>query len=231
MVTFGQRCRALPFLIRSKGDGMETNYRTVGRTAFDEFAEKRSRFIGTVCPVADEKSALAFIEKQRRKFWNAAHNVYAYRLREGEIRRYSDDGEPQGTAGIPVLDLLTKENLTDCAVVVTRYFGGVLLGAGGLVRAYTHGAKLAVEAGGPLVMRRCRLASVCCAYSLYGRIASLIPEQGGTIRDTVYTDRVEIRFSVPCERMGALCAALTELSAGRIRAVTDGELFLPFERE
>ena len=112
---------------------MET-YRTIRREGQDEFVERRSRFIGAICPVTTEQQAIAFINDKKKAHWDATHNVYAYILREGQVRRYSDDGEPQGTAGIPVLDVLQKSGLTDCAVVVTRYFGGVLLGAGSYER-------------------------------------------------------------------------------------------------
>ena len=105
-------------------------YRTVGKAANDEFVEKKSRFIGYIKPVTTQDEAVAFINEIKSKHWDATHNVYAYVLRDGQIRRYSDDGEPQGTAGIPVLDVLLKEELTDCVVVATRYFGGTLLGTG-----------------------------------------------------------------------------------------------------
>ena len=112
-------------------------YKTIRNAAEDEFVEKRSRFIGHALPVTTEEEALAFIAEMKSKYWDASHNVYAYILREGGIQRFSDDGEPQGTAGIPTLDVLRKEGLTDLVVVVTRYFGGILLGGGGLVRAYS----------------------------------------------------------------------------------------------
>ena len=123
------------------------DYITLNQRAQDEFVERKSRFIGTATPVSTQEEAIAFIDEMRSKYWDATHNVYAYILRDG-TKRYSDDGEPQGTAGVPVLDVLQKEGLTDLCVVVTRYFGGILLGAGGLVRAYSHGAKIAVDAAG-----------------------------------------------------------------------------------
>ena len=110
-------------------------YKTIRLREEAEFIERRSRFIGHACPVKTEEEAVAFINEMKAKYWDASHNVYAYCLREGQIKRYSDDGEPQGTAGIPVLDVLQKSGVVDTAVVVTRYFGGILLGAGGLVRA------------------------------------------------------------------------------------------------
>ena len=126
---------------------MNTDYKTVKIESSDEFTEKRSRFIGYVKPVKTEAEATEFINSIRSKHWDARHNVYAYSLREGNIKRYSDDGEPSGTAGMPVLDVITKNEVYDVCVVVTRYFGGVLLGTGGLVRAYSQGSKIALEAG------------------------------------------------------------------------------------
>ncbi|MBQ1830507.1 MAG: YigZ family protein, partial [Ruminococcus sp.] len=127
---------------------MNKDYKTVAREASDEFVEKRSRFIGYVKPVKTEEEAVAFINQKRSEHWDARHNVYAYSLREGNIKRYSDDGEPSGTAGMPVLDVIVKNEIYDVCVVVTRYFGGVLLGTGGLVRAYSQGSKIALESGG-----------------------------------------------------------------------------------
>lgn len=124
------------------------SYRTITKEADAEFTERRSRFIGHAMPVSSEEDALAFVAMIKEQHGDATHNVWAYNLKNGR-QRYSDDGEPQGTAGPPVLEVLQKERLVDAAVVVTRYFGGVLLGAGGLVRAYSHGAKLALEAACP----------------------------------------------------------------------------------
>ena len=205
----------------------DTNYLTVASAAVDEFTEKRSRFIGAIQPVTTEEEALTFIRQRQKQFWDAKHNVYAYILDRGALCRFSDDGEPQGTAGIPVLDVLRKEGLTDCAVVVTRYFGGILLGGGGLVRAYSHAAKLAVDAAGVVEMRRCLLGHVVCDYAQYGWLPALIGEQGGTVLDAAFTDAVTVRFSLPCEQRGYLQAALTDRSAGRLTAVFTGESFVP----
>ena len=204
------------------------SYRTIQMEAACEFVERRSRFIGAVRPVTSEEEAQRFIEERRRLHWNATHNVYAYCLRNGQLRRFSDDGEPQGTAGMPVLDVLQKEGVTDCAVVVTRYFGGILLGAGGLVRAYSHSASLAVQAGGVVDMRPCYRAAIACDYHQYGRVASLIPAAGGFLEDTVYTDSVEVTFILPCERLEATQKQLTELSAGSLTITVQEELYRPF---
>ena len=123
---------------------MDKNYKTVKFNTKDEFVEKRSRFIGYCKPVTTEQEAIDFINKIKKDHWDATHNVYAYSLREGQIKRYSDDGEPSGTAGMPALDVILKNDVVDVVVVVTRYFGGVLLGTGGLVRAYAKGCKVAL---------------------------------------------------------------------------------------
>ncbi|MDD3832801.1 MAG: YigZ family protein [Oscillospiraceae bacterium] len=203
-------------------------YRTVKQKAVCEFTEKRSRFLGTVCPVKTEDEAMCFISAQRKEFWNATHNVYAYILREGQIRRFSDDGEPQGTAGLPVLNVLIREELTDCAVVITRYFGGVLLGTGGLVRAYAHSAKLAVDHGGIIHMQMCVRGVINCDYTMYGRISSLIPETGGRICDTVFSECVEVEFIIPNKLINTLSEKLTEISSGGIKIKEIGHEYTQF---
>ena len=205
----------------------DANYLTIGRAAVDEFTEKRSRFIGAIQPVTTEAEAQEFIRQRQKEFWDAKHNVYAYVLDRGALCRFSDDGEPQGTAGIPVLDVLRKEGLTDCAVVVTRYFGGILLGGGGLVRAYSHAAKLAVDAAGVVQMRRCLQGHVVCDYAQYGWLPALIAEQGGTVGEADFTDTVTVHFSLPQEQKGFLQAALTERSAGRLEVTFTDEEFVP----
>ena len=207
---------------------MEMDYRTVQQEAYAEFVERRSRFIGYCKPVSNEEDAVAFIAEKRKENWDAKHHVYAYVLREGQIRRYSDDGEPQGSAGVPVLDVLLKEKLTDCVVVVTRYFGGILLGTGGLVRAYSHGAKIAVDAAVRLDMRQCIQGKIACSYTQYGRVAALLTASGGAIEDTVYTDDVVVVFHLPTESLPALERELTDYSAGSLFVETIQKIFYPF---
>lgn len=204
------------------------NYLTVGKAAVDEFTEKRSRFIGAIRPVATEEEAQAFIKAKQKEFWDAKHNVYAYVLEGGNLCRFSDDGEPQGTAGIPVLDVLRKEGLTDCVVVVTRYFGGILLGGGGLVRAYSHGAKIAVDAAGVVEMRLCLQGEIVCDYGQYGWIPAFLAEEGATVTDTAFGEAVTVSFSIPQEGRGRLEAALIDRSNGRLTATFTGEEFAPF---
>lgn len=202
-------------------------YLTVAKAAVDEFTEKRSRFIGAIQPVTTEEEAQAFIRARSKEMWDAKHNVYAYVLSRGSVCRFSDDGEPQGTAGIPVLDVLRKEGLTDCAVVVTRYFGGILLGGGGLVRAYSHAAKLAVDAAGIVRMCPCVSAQITCDYTQYGFVPSMIAAQEGTVTDTHFADTVTVCFSLPVEKKGTLQAELTERSAGRLTIAETGVGYEP----
>lgn len=208
-----------------KGGKRLDEYRTVAGDGADEFTEKRSRFIGCCRPVQTQEQALAFIEEKRKEHWNAAHNVYAYVLRGGFIERYSDDGEPQGTAGVPVLEVIKKSGVTDVCVVVTRYFGGVLLGAGGLVRAYSRGAKLALDCGGIVCVRLCKICRILCSYDRYGKIASLIPECGGVLEDTSFTDKVCIDFHMTAEELARLNTHLLDATCGEIQAEITGEAY------
>ena len=200
-------------------------YRTVRGAASAEFVEKRSRFIGYISPASTQEEAAQFINSIRSKHWDATHNVPAYILREGNICRFSDDGEPQGTAGMPALNVLQKEGLTNCALVVTRYFGGILLGGGGLVRAYSHAAKLAVDAGGIVTRALCSLVRVRCDYNFYGRLASLIPEQGGIIENTAFEDAVTVDFRIPQELEPGFEKKLIDLSNGTCRGEVTGNVF------
>lgn len=202
-----------------------TAYQTIAREAADEFIERRSRFIGTVRPVQTEEEAVAFIEQLRTTYWDATHNVYAYSLRQGNIRRYSDDGEPQGTAGIPTLDVLQKSGVTDAAVVVTRYFGGVLLGGGGLVRAYSHAVGLALQAGGIITMQLCKTARLLCDYNQYGRVSALVPECQGIVDDVRFTEHVELFFHITQEHLETLSRRLADATCGQVHIEELGELF------
>lgn len=200
-------------------------YRTAGRECTAEFTERRSRFIGRVKPVGSEEEAAAFLQSVRSEFRDATHHVYACCVRKGQVQRFSDDGEPQGTAGIPVLDVLVKSGVTDAAVVVTRYFGGILLGAGGLVRAYSHSASLAVQAAGIVTMRPCVTAKLNCTYSEYGRVAALIPETGGMVDGTSFADSVLVSFHMHRKALSAFERALADATRGRCSAEVTGEKY------
>lgn len=205
-----------------------TAYQTILKRAEDEFVERRSRFIGHAAPVQTEEEAIAFINEWKAKYWDATHNVYAYCLREGQIKRYSDDGEPQGTAGIPTLDVLLKSGVTDAVVVVTRYFGGVLLGAGGLVRAYSHGASIALQAAGVITMRECVMASLSCDYNQYGRVQALIPECGGTVDAADFGERVTMRFHLTAEDLRQMKPKLADATCGSVEIQEEGKNFFQF---
>lgn len=200
-------------------------YITVEHRYNEEYTVNRSRFIGYCAPVATQDEAVEFINEIRKRHSDATHNVYAYQIRSPEYSRYSDDGEPQGTAGVPVLDVIKKNGLTDVCVVVTRYFGGVLLGAGGLVRAYSHSAKLAVEGAEIIRMSPCSVLKVQCDYGFYGKLSTLIPEFGGIIEETDFSDVVTLTFRLQSKDENAFSAELTEASFGKVFAEKIGEKF------
>lgn len=201
------------------------SYKTIRTASSNEYIVKKSRFIGHIMPVTTQEQALEFIQTVSKKHWDATHNVYAYIIRETGVKRYSDDGEPQGTAGIPVLDVLEKSGVTDCAVVVTRYFGGIMLGAGGLVRAYSHSASIAVAAGGIVTRAMCARLKVTCDYYFYGKLSSLVPESGGVIENTIFEDNVTLVFRMPLEIIDGFNAKLIDVSNGRYKAEKTEEFF------
>lgn len=190
-------------------------YKTVEFESSDSFTEKKSRFIGYVKPVKAQDEAVEFINTIKSKHWDAAHNVYAYVLRDNNIQRYSDDGEPGGTAGLPVLDVLLKEELVDVCVVATRYFGGILLGAGGLVRAYSHTSKIAVEAGHIITMAQCSVLEAVVDYSFYDRMTILLNDFNANTINTEFADNVKITFSIKENFQAPLQAKLTDISNGK----------------
>ena len=196
------------------------SYKTVRREASDEFTEQRSRFIGFAKPVKTEEEAVAFINSKKKEYHDARHNVYAYSLRENNLKRYSDDGEPHGTAGVPVLDVIVKSGVTDVVVVVTRYFGGILLGAGGLVRAYTNGAKIALASAGIVTMEQSVFMKIATDYSRYGKISSLISENGAVLDDTIFEDNVSLCFHIKKDSSYAFQKKLADATAGQLFAET-----------
>lgn len=179
---------------------------------------KKSRFIGYAKAVKTQEEAVSFINEIKSKHWDATHNVYAYVLRDGQIRRYSDDGEPQGTAGIPCLDVLLKEGVSDVCVVATRYFGGIMLGAGGLVRAYSHTAKIALDSAKVITMSLCTVAQIKSDYTFYGRLQPILYQHGAIIEDTEFTNDVCVTFKIPLEGFEKLNADIFDQSCGRFKA-------------
>lgn len=190
-------------------------YKTVEKEASDFFIEKKSKFIGYAKPVKTQEEAVEFISEIKSKHWDATHNVYAYVLRENNIQRYSDDGEPSGTAGVPVLDVILKESLVDVCVVATRYFGGTLLGAGGLVRAYSHTSKIALDAAGIITMAQCSVMSAEVDYSFYDRLNILLSDFSAVILNTSFSDKVCVEFSVKENIVDLLNAKLIDVSNGK----------------
>ena len=184
----------------------------------DKFEEKRSKFTGRLWRVETAEEAISRIKEMRETYWDATHNCYAYILREGNVMRYSDDGEPHGTAGMPILDVLRHEQLENCLCVVTRYFGGVLLGTGGLVRAYTKGAQIAVAAAGVQRMSLFSVALIACPYNLYEMVLHLLPDYDCAVEQTDFGADVTLTVTLPAGGEEQLNAALAEATAGQVYA-------------
>ena len=193
-------------------------YITIAQKAEDDFFEKKSQFIGYIAPVSSEEEALAFIGEIRAKHRDARHNCFAYILQNG-VKRCSDDGEPQGTAGVPILDVIEREGITDVVVIVTRYFGGILLGAGGLVRAYAHAAKLAVDAAQRKVMSPAVLLQMQMDYNQYGKINNILSKYTCIPQETLFTELVTMNILFIEKDVSAFCDELTELTAATVQAV------------
>ena len=191
-------------------------YKTIARRCEARFIEKKSEFIGYLCPVQTEEQAVAFIEEIRAMHRQATHNCYAYILRENNAARHSDDGEPGGTAGVPIYEVLRKEGLTDVCCVVTRYFGGVLLGAGGLVRAYTKGAKDAIDAAQIKCMAEAVKLAVTVDYGLYGRLAQVFADFDARIEDERFADNVRIVLHIRAENSQELTDKLVDVCNGAV---------------
>ena len=202
------------------------SYRVLLSGGEGEIVEKKSRFISTIRKCETEEEAVAFIEEMKKKYWDARHNCSAFIIgSRGELTRCSDDGEPSGTAGRPMLEVLTGSGIRNIAVVVTRYFGGTLLGTGGLVRAYTQSAKDALDAAGISVVRRWVEVAVPCPYSFFERLKLELEAHGGVLGEVEYAADVTVHALLPEERAEAFSARLTELAAGGVAAQVCGESF------
>lgn len=202
-------------------------YKTVLKEATAQIIEKNSRFIASVKPVETREEAEAFIESVAKKNRTANHNVYAYVLRKDHFQKHSDDGEPGGTAGMPVLNVLLKQNLTDAIIVVTRYFGGILLGTGGLVRAYSAAAALGVEEAIPVTVRLYIKGKMRFGYERYGPISAALSAEGAIIDDTSFTDSVEVSFRIAEEEFQNICNKIINLTNGSISPKKTGEEYFP----
>ena len=191
------------------------------------FIEKRSRFIGRLWPAGSEEEALGYLRAMRAQHYDATHNCWCYCISEPGAMRYGDDGEPQGTAGLPMLEVFRREEISDFCCVVTRYFGGVLLGAGGLVRAYSRAAKGALDAAGVSALERQLEASLACPYPLFEQVRRELGICGGTEERAQYGADVRLSLLLPEESADTFAQRVTELSAGRAAVQITGERFAP----
>lgn len=198
----------------------------------DEFTEKKSRFIGRIWLVETEEEALSKIQEMKKQHYDATHNCWAYIIHGGAVR-FSDDGEPGGTAGMPMLQVLQREGLNNVVCVVTRYFGGILLGAGGLVRAYTKGAKIAVDAAGKSIKRVWTVLYVPCPYSFYERVKLEIEAFGGILRSTDFGAEVDMQILFPQANAQLFLDRLTDLTSGTVEGMEIGQEYraLPIRKE
>ncbi len=203
-------------------------YKTIYDPAQASFIEQKSEFIGYIAPVKTNEEAVAFIESIKAQHRKARHNCYAYVLRDGMISRYSDDGEPQGTAGPPILDVIQKSGLTDVCIVVTRYFGGILLGKGGLTRAYSTGASMAVNAARLMIMCEAYELTLTLDYSLYDKVNYVLPDFEIKILATDYAENVKITLLVKEELADNLCDKLVDITNGNIEISKSDKIYADF---
>ena len=199
-----------------------TEYYIPSGVSRTEFTEKRSRFIGRVWPVDSEEQARARIEETKKQHYDARHNCWCYLIKDGPVR-YSDDGEPQGTAGQPMLNVFQREGVENVCCVVTRYFGGILLGAGGLVRAYTQSAKDALDAAGISVVRRWVAMELPCSYGQFEAMRREVLSFGGVVENVDYGADVVLSCLLPEERAEDFAARILDVSAGTIQVLAAGE--------
>ncbi len=203
-------------------------YQTILNRNESEYVEKRSRFISTVCHCETEEDANNFIKEMKAKYWDAGHNTYAYSVEEGRMCRFSDDGEPHGTAGKPMLDVIAGSGITNIAVVVTRYFGGVLLGTGGLVRAYSKAAQDVLQSAEVYEMLNGTACEILCEYSDLTLLQRLIAENEGEIRDTQYTDKITVSFILKDDFILPFKEKLRESYSARLVLEEKDKILLPF---
>lgn len=203
-------------------------YKTIADRCEARFIEKKSEFIGYLAPVSTEEDAVKFVAEIRALHPKARHNCYAYILRENNTARHSDDGEPQGTAGAPIYEVLRKEGLTDVACVVTRYFGGILLGAGGLTRAYAKAAKDAVSAAQIKLPAEAVLLEISLDYPLYGRLAAIFAELGAKVRSEDFSEQVKVAAYVREELCGELKKRLADACRGKVNVEEKEKMWFDF---
>lgn len=195
---------------------MRKEYLTISHEAVAELEERKSRFIATVRPVTSEETANNFISELKAKYWNASHNVYAYYICANNVlQKFSDDGEPSGTAGLPVLEAIKKSDLQDIAVVVTRYFGGTKLGAAGLVRAYGKSAMMGIRAAGIVKKQLCIQAELTMEYTLLGKVQAVVASKGYRVKDTIYAQDVDMVVYIPLDEIEEFASSVNEATNGQ----------------
>ena len=201
--------------------------KTIKEPVQSEINIKKSQFICGLYPTKNKKESKEIIQRLNQKYSDATHNCTAYIVGDGE--GFDDDGEPGGTAGKPMINVLRKNELHNVTAVVTRYFGGILLGGGGLVRAYSHCASLATEAAGVIYMRGCAICSLDCTYNQYGKLQSLIPEMGGIVDNADFADKVNISFHIPSEELQSLRKKVTDATSGTVEIISEEEKYYPYK--
>lgn len=211
---------------------MRTSYKTILNTSLAEYEEKKSRFLASVKSVSSEDEAQSFIEGLKTKYWDATHNVYAYFIGgDTVLQRFSDDGEPSGTAGLPVLEVIKRMELQDIAVVVTRYFGGTLLGAAGLVRAYGKSAALGIESAEVVTKKLCTLVNVILEYTIFGKVQSFIISSGYHIKGIVYGQDVEMLVYVPSGSLDEFNASIKDVTNDRALIDVQDNAYITLDNE
>ena len=199
-------------------------YISVDKEATAEIVEKKSRFIANIRHVETEEEAMSFVDKIKKQHYSARHNVYAYIL-SGGIKKYTDDGEPSKTAGLPILEMLEKQGITDVVCVVTRYFGGTLLGTGGLVRAYTESAKEGVAASGVVTMNKCTLMELSVPYTALGSVEYLIKNSGAVCEDKNYAEDITMLVTIECEKTDLFTETVKNDFANSVKIQMKGPVY------
>lgn len=211
---------------------MQTCYRTVLKTGYGEYDEKRSRFLAWVYPVSREEEVQNLLSELRKKYWDARHHCFAYILEsETTAQRFGDDGEPSGTAGLPILEAIRKRELANVLVVVIRYFGGVLLGASGLVRAYGKAATAGLDNAGILVRKLCMKAQVQIDYSLYGKVQNVLAANGFAISGTDFSEFVRLNLLIEPEKADFFEKEMAEITGGQAKIAWLEKVFVNFDEK
>lgn len=206
------------------------SYLTIFDQNTTEYVEKRSRFIATLRHCETEQEAIDFVNEMRSKYWDARHNCFAYSVEKGSLCRFSDDGEPHSTAGKPMLEVIEGSGVKNIAVVVTRYFGGVLLGTGGLVRAYSKSVQDVLKQSQVYIMLPCTACRVVCEYSNHAKLLNIIEDFEGNVENTEFTDKITIDFSLKAEMVDSFNEKLREAFSATIELTEIGTKLTPFKK-